>query len=1016
MNFVRTIERYGGDASAILPFDAEQPQLLPYATLVAAKSSGVDDFAAFYGVYEWQDRPLMLLVDGEKLRDRADHIKRLRRAAAMRGDAPYIGVVDPGRLTVFYVALDNLSPNTARVILPTAEEEVAATIPFLSNERPKASRRNWISDVVLRLLTTSIDALIAEGVADADAISLVGRALFVRFLADRSMLGPGTLPPGHSDPSILFDDTDAIRATSLWLDETFNGDFLPLSPSVIQRLNQTAVLKLGDILRRAPGGQLHLGWREKWDHLDFAHIPVGVLSQAYELYISRHDPETQHIEGGYYTPRHIADLMTKAAFSALGREGHAHTARVLDPAAGAGVFLLTVFRQLVAEHWRKDGSRPNTAKLRSILYNQVTGFDINESALRFAALGLYLISIELDPHPEPLKKLRFKNLRPKVLRKFSVARNMADDENDNTDAPALGSLGIEVGAEHVGVYDLVIGNPPWAASTGLKGWKWLQKRVQAIAKQRLGDEGAKAPLPNEVLDLPFVWCAMEWARPGGQIAFALHARLLFQQGESMPEARGALFGALDVTGVINGTEVRSTKVWPEISAPFMLLFARNQPSSPGSGFRFVTPRLEDRLNASGAWRIDVSNAETVTSEEVRTRPELLKVLFRGSRLDLEILDRMSAARLPSLDQYWRNTFGESRSKPRDTGNGYQRLRESSEIQRDGDGLPGVPADYLHDLPLLDAQSVEGLRIDVANLPRFREARIHRKRPIEIFRGPLLIVKESPPVSHGRIRVSVATSDVVYNQSYHGYSAARYPEGALLTRYLALVIGSNLTLWRALVTSGRFGFEREVIEKFIIDSTPVVPLSQLKAIDQRKVRDLFKLVSADDDDAAWSAVDNWVGGLYGLTKSDIRVINDTLRYNLPFSDNRKLAQTPSTRQMRTTFCKVLIDELSEWTSRFDRTLVAENADAPAFSPWQFICLRPSDTDRTRVSDPGPYNSGIVEAADAIAATEIVAVDRNPSRLWIGRLNQARYWTCSQARLAARNLIWEHVEFLSDGKAA
>jgi hypothetical protein len=79
------------------------------------------------------------------------------------------------------------------------------------------------------------------------------------------------------------------------------------------------------------------------------------------------------------------------------------------------IIQVTAFRQLVSERWRHDGERPNTRILREILYGQITGFDINESALRFAALGLYLASIELDPDPEPVQKLRFENLRGAVL-------------------------------------------------------------------------------------------------------------------------------------------------------------------------------------------------------------------------------------------------------------------------------------------------------------------------------------------------------------------------------------------------------------------------------------------------------------------------------------------------------------------------------------------------------------------------------------------------------------------------
>lgn len=79
-----------------------------------------------------------------------------------------------------------------------------------------------------------------------------------------------------------------------------------------------------------------------------------------------------------------------------------------------------------------------------------------------------------------------------------------------------------------------------------------------------------------------------------QIAFALHARLLFQRGETMPEACNALFGALDVTGIVNGTELRRTRVWPEITAPFCLLFACNTVPSVGAGFRFTNLILKAR--------------------------------------------------------------------------------------------------------------------------------------------------------------------------------------------------------------------------------------------------------------------------------------------------------------------------------------------------------------------------------------------------------------------------------------
>jgi hypothetical protein len=331
----------------------------------------------------------------------------------------------------------------------------------------------------------------------------------------------------------------------------------------------------------------------------------------------------------------------------------------------------------------------------------------------------------------------------------------------------------------------------------------------------------------------------------------------------MPQARNALLRSLEITGIINGTELRQTRVWPEIAAPFCLLFARNSSPAPGAGFKFVTPRLDDQLNRAGAWRIDVSNAETVAIEEVLNRPTLLKTLFRGSRLDAETLDRVDAHNWPTLDQYWRNLFGEFRGKPKASGNGFQRLRLSSRIRTQGDGLPGVSAAYLHGFPLVHATSELGLLVDVGSLERFSEARIHDPRPLDIFRGPLLLVRESPPVRDGRLKVSVADGDVVYSQSFHGYSAAGHRQGLLLTKYVALLISSKLTLWRALMSSGRFGFEREVVEKFIIDDLPVKPLEKLSRSEKNNIEELFLYVLTAQNEQAWAKVDAWAGSLYGL---------------------------------------------------------------------------------------------------------------------------------------------------------
>ena len=326
-----SLAEFGADPSALHSLDDDGPELLPYATLLTARRTGDATLSAVEAVYEWQGAPLLFLIDADSLSDDRQ-LQPVRRLLAMRGDAPYLGVVAPGSLKVYRIGLDRKSLGQARVGWEDGDR--ATVFTRLGNERPQAAitSRGWISNVVLNLLSGATTRLIKLGVSHEDAISLVGRALFTRFLADRSLL-----PETMSEPATaagLFDTRQAAEDTSAWLDATFNGDLLPLSAVRFRNLPAQTYRVLGDVLRRAPDGELFLGWEEKWANLDFAHIPVGVLSQAYELYLRQHAPAKQKREGGYFTPAPIAELMVRAAFGALRRRDADKSARVLDPAVG----------------------------------------------------------------------------------------------------------------------------------------------------------------------------------------------------------------------------------------------------------------------------------------------------------------------------------------------------------------------------------------------------------------------------------------------------------------------------------------------------------------------------------------------------------------------------------------------------------------------------------------------------------------------------------------------------------
>jgi len=82
-----------------------------------------------------------------------------------------------------------------------------------------------------------------------------------------------------------------------------------------------------------------------------------------------------------------------------------------------------------------------------------------------------------------------------------------------------------------------------------------------------------------------------------------------------------------------------------------------------------------------------------------------------------------------------------------------------------------------------------------------------------------------------------------------------------------------------------------------------------------------------------------------------------------------------------------------------------------SPWRVIRVRSVAASRGQDQQPCMEDwAEVLRIADSLAATEVVYPDPVTKCLWVARLNQARYWSHSQARLVARRVVWEHLDTL------
>lgn len=958
-------------------------------------------------VVESSGQPFVYVVRGDRLGDVQDRTQTrladLIRTLACRSDARYLGVVTAGTLQVYPLGIFETPPppltlvsqqytSTWRALLS------GATLPFDTAGQQQASGL-WLETLLFQLL---VDA--AEGIHQAapqltiqQVIALVGRALFFRFLVDRGIVSENDAPSISVRVNSLADMFGSVAPlidTCTWLDKTFNGDLLSLGNNDFESLlqidgteMQTMCWHLTNIQYRAVGGQLPLDW----SGIKFQHVPVDVLSQVYEDFAHKFVPELARQTSVHFTPRQLAEVVIDGAFSAV-QSALPHEAKVLDPAVGAGVFLVLAFRRLVAERWRVHNKRPTRREIRKILMTQLVGFDINRDALNIAALSLYLAALELDPTPSPLDDLKFQKLLGTVLHPVDVqALDISSFDAE------LGSLSAEVRSKFNGVFDIVVGNPPWTGFKGTAATKLNQCMAgllenSARPQRREKDaEGLPVVARYGSPDVAFLLASTHWAKPNAALGFALHGRLLFQRDAF--ELRRRLFEAVRVTGIMNFAALRQDKkLWPTNDAPFALLVARNEPPLPNDNFYFISPKQEPLLAKMGQFRIDPTSATPIPVKLIKDESAAFKSVFKGGLLGLDLLSRVrEKAALRTVAQqlkllglkFW---------------SGYQ-IGEPEHQRPLTIPLCGLPMVTLDMKFCVD---------DRAREFGFTSLQWERKR--YIYNGPLLLFRESPKADRSLRGALYSPNDAAYSESFFGLSFHGKKHLSPLMDLLYILSFSDLFLYHQLLTSTKFGVERDSSLQTDLDEFPLVDFATLSPVDKKTIAIIARQLR--DRQQCWHEIDMVVAKLYDLSPADVQLIKDTLATELPFAETKKKANAPVTELD----INVYIETFNRLVAPFQpsgKVKLARRIPVPfeLIDGWAFIEIQSPDCisfNKTQNHD-GDLTS-LSEIAGVYWASQLCLQQNNGGEL-VGRLNQWRYWTRTQARLAA--IDWVRNNSLTGG---
>ena len=759
------------------------------------------------------------------------------------------------------------------------------------------TRGKLMADAAEGLDTSALDALLCRLVFAC--------YLFDRGVIDRAYLAEAGIEAGHLRDVLRIHPRSKARqylyALFEKLGQDFNGDLFRTNLAGEARLIAASHIEILDQFFR--GTRVATGQQSFWPY-DFSAIPVEVVSAIYERFLRSSDKTD---DGAFYTPRFLAetvlDLSLRTTPSLLGR-------RYLDPACGSGIFLVGLFNRMAEEWTRNHPDVPDDQRareLRKILCENLFGIDINLTACRITAFGLYVAYLD-QLEPRDIRVLQKKGHRlPRLVRGRSddgtVEGNIWHGDFFDEQVPYPSDV------------DLVIGNPPWG-STAVDG---------TPASEWCAHPDRLCPLPDNQIATAFMWKAGRHVRDTGGISLVLPYGTLFHHSDSAVKFQEAFVTRHAIDHVLNLTDYQ--RFLFEAGHPAVVMTYR--PSPPPTlqhRIEYWAPKTDwlvkraELMTVSPEDRSTFSTAEVLEDLSKPDAPQIWKQYHWTTARDRRLVERLGI--YSRLRDQVRQAKEKGSTKPWLIAEGFQPLGEN-----DPPSI-AVPLELPSRL-FVDASS-RALNLvltpgDCETLPS-SEVVLRRRVNTEIFCAPHVLVTK------GFTRTAFADFDVSFRHAVRGIHGPMKDRQRLA--FLAAYLRSSLAKYFLFHTSSNWGVSRQEVQ---VDELLRLPfplpeempsparaeeiVQQVAAIVARTAAkaDEHLVDRAEMVNRAGEETEPLIAEYFDLLPDERVLIDDTIRTIIPSvrpTLKRKLIPTiePAGERERQEYTQRLCETLNAWGKR------------------------------------------------------------------------------------------------------
>jgi len=690
--------------------------------------------------------------------------------------------------------------------------------------------------IVRRKLIESLSKNLSGDIASSIVNSLLGRSIFVKYLEDRKdSNGENVFPSGFfgrvSQSATCFTDVlldkEATYELFQHLNEKFNGDLFPVTNPEKKHITIDHLRELSRLL--AGQAELRTGQFGLWRFYSFDVIPIEFISNIYEefFHIQRREERGARVgTGTHYTPHHLVEFLIDQV---LPWDGTRTNVKVLDPACGSGIFLVEVYRRLIA-HWHQanPGKKITPDQLEELLTNNIFGVDLDSEAIRVAAFSLYLTLCDFLEPRQIWDRVTFPPLGWKNLFPTDFFDGSADFVTQR--------------------YDLIIGNPPW------------QSKLTPDAKQYRADVELEFPdrqvAPDNQIALAFLWRAAELCKRAGEVCLLMPTKgLLFNRSGTHRIFRRDFFSTFAVKTIVNFSASRHS-LFKEAVGPAAAVFYTPQEPDETVPVLYCTPKPTHSLEDEWLFTIEPYDIARLPRVEAGESVFIWKVAMWGGPRDYELVKKLMAPPFQTLNQV---------------------CKDRNWVHAEGIkvGKKDKDASWLVGRPYVDARNLARFTMRVDDLPIFNIPKLYRRAITrkEIFDGPHILLKKSPVAGEYSFRAGLLQKDAVFPASFIGIHGAADDINALAQCCLAL--NSRIPLYFALMSSGRWLVERAELTKEQAMSSPMPRDLFDNSISYHNLRELAS-------DPNWGEkIKDFIDRLYDLTRDEQILVDDALNYTLDY---------------------------------------------------------------------------------------------------------------------------------------